>query len=265
MKPAETIVVKSAADLDRMRQAGRVAALAIGDVARAVAPGVTTAELDRLAEASIRDRGGTPSFKHYRGYPASICTSINDEVVHGIPGPRVLQPGEIVSIDLGVHMDGFHADVATTAAVGDVPPRVRRLLEVTEHALAEGITQARPGQTLGDVGWAIQSVVEAAGFSCVRDFAGHGIGRALHEEPQVPNLGRPHTGPRLTPGMTLAIEPMVNMGAADVYIEGDGWTVRTRDRSLSAHAEHTVAVTPDGPEILTRLGGAGDHILKSRG
>lgn len=265
MRRTDAVALKSPADLDRMRQAGRVAALAIDEVARAVAPGVTTAALDTLAEAFIRDRGGVPSFKHYRGYPASICTSINNEVVHGIPGTHVLQVGEIVSIDLGVHADGFHADVAVTVPVGDVPPRVRRLLEVTEQALAAGIAEARPGHTLGDVGWAIQSVVEAAGFSCVRDFAGHGIGRALHEEPQVPNLGQPHTGPRLAPGMTLAVEPMVNMGGADVYIEGDGWTVRTRDRSLSAHAEHTVAVTADGPEILTRLNGAGDHILKSRG
>ena len=265
MKPTDTVALKSTADLEQMRAAGRVAALAMREIAQAVAPGITTGELDRVAEAFIRDHGAVPSFKNYRGYPASICTSIDDEVVHGIPGPRVLVPGEIVSLDLGVYLHGFHVDVAETVPVGDVAARVRALLDVTGRALAAGIAQATAGARLGDVGWAIQSVVEPAGFSCVKDFAGHGIGRALHEEPQVPNLGRRHTGARLTPGMTLAIEPMVNLGSADVYIAGDGWTVRTRDRSVSAHAEHTVAVTPDGPQILTGLDGVGDHILKSRG
>jgi methionyl aminopeptidase len=261
MKPAGAVVVKSAADLAQMRQAGRVAAAALREIAATVSPGVTTAELDRVGETFIRDHGAVPSFKNYRGYPASICTSINDEVVHGIPGSRVLLPGEIVSIDLGVYLHGFHVDVAETVPVGQVAPRVRLLLDVTARALDAGIARAVAGSTLGDVGWAIQSVVEASGFSCVRDFAGHGIGRALHEEPQVPNLGRPRTGTRLAPGMTLAIEPMVNMGAPDVYIADDGWTVRTRDGSWSAHAEHTVAITPDGPQILTGLDGAGDHIL----
>lgn len=265
MTPADAVVLKSSADLELMRATGHVAALAMREVLKAIAPGVTTGAIDKIAEAFIRDHGGVPSFKNYRGYPASICTSINDEVVHGIPGPRALQRGEIISIDLGVYLHGFHVDVAETVPIGDVAPRVRQLLDVTTRALHAGIAQATVGSTLGDVGWAIQALVEAAGFSCVRDFAGHGIGRALHEEPQVPNLGRRHTGVRLTPGMTLAIEPMVNMGSADVYIAADGWTVRTRDRSVSAHAEHTVAVTPDGPEVLTGLDRVGDHILKSRG
>jgi methionyl aminopeptidase len=259
------VALKSSADLELMRATGRVAALAMRELTEVIAPGVETGAIDKVAETFIRDHGGVPSFKNYRGYPASICTSINDEVVHGIPGPRALHRGDIVSIDLGVYLHGFHVDVAETVPVGDVPLRVRELLDVTTRALHAGIAQATVGSTLGDVGWAIQAVVEAAGFSCVRDFAGHGIGRALHEEPQVPNLGRRRTGVRLTPGMTLAIEPMVNMGSADVYIAGDGWTVRTRDGSPSAHAEHTVAVTPDGPEVLTGLDRVGDHILKSRG
>ncbi len=258
----EDIIIKTRDDLTRMRRAGRLAAEAIREVAAAVVPGVSTVALDQIADAFIRAHGGVPSFKHYRGYPASICTSINDEVVHGIPGPRILQAGDIVSLDLGVLLDGFHGDVAITVPVGPVEPQVQRLIEVTEEALACGIEAARPGARLGDVGWAIQSVIEAAGFSAVREFAGHGIGEALHEDPQVPNIGRPGTGPRLRPGMTLAIEPMVNMGTSDVFIEGDGWTVRTRDRSLSAHAEHTVAITENGPEVLTGLNGTRAHIVK---
>jgi methionyl aminopeptidase len=248
-----SVVVKSAGDLRRMRGAGRLAAQAIREVARAVAPGVTTGTLDRIAEEFIRAGGGVPSFKNYRNYPASICTSINDEVVHGIPGARVLEPGMIVAVDLGVLLDGFHADVAITVPVGEVSPEVRRLLRVTDEALAQGIAEAKPGAHLGDIGWAIQTVIEAAGCSAVRDFAGHGIGRSLHEDPQVLNIGVPHTGLVLRPGMTLAIEPMVTMGGPDVVVEHDGWTVRTRDGSLAAHAEHTVAVTASGPEILTGL------------
>lgn len=250
------VVLKTSDELASMRRAGRLAALALRAVAQAVAPGVTTAELDRVGEASIRRTGGMPSFKGYRGYPASICTSIDDEVVHGIPGLRVLEEGEIVSIDLGVLLDGFHADVAMTVPVGRVPPEVRRLVATTETALDAGIAAARPGAMLGDLSWAIQSVVEAAGFSAVRDFAGHGIGRVLHEELQVPNVGRPGTGVTLQAGMTLAIEPMVNMGGPDVVMASDGWTVRTLDQTLAAHAEHTVAITANGPEILTRLNGA---------
>lgn len=256
MKPTNLIVLKTADEVACMRRAGRLAAQAIREVAKAVAPGVTTGDLDRLAEAFIREAGGTPSFKGYRGYPASICTSVDDEVVHGIPGPRGLEEGEILSIDLGVFLDGYHADLAMTTPVGEIPPEARRLLATTQAALDAGIAAARAESTLGDVGWAIQSVAEAAGFSAVRDFAGHGIGRALHEDPQVPNVGRPRGGLALQAGMTLAIEPMVNMGGPDVFMENDGWTVRTRDHSLSCHAEHTVAITADGPEILTRLDGA---------
>jgi methionyl aminopeptidase len=253
MKPTSLVVLKTPGDIARMRRAGRVAAEALREVARAAAPGVSTAHLDRLAETVIRDRGGVPSFKGYRGYPASICTSIDDEVVHGIPGPRILAEGEILSLDLGVRLGGFHADVAITVPVGEIPPEARRLIAITVTALDAGVAAARPGATLGDLSWAIQSVVEAAGFSAVRDFAGHGVGRALHEDPQVPNVGRPGTGPVLQVGMTLAVEPMVNLGEPDVVMDGDGWTVRTRDHSLSAHAEHTVAITERGPAILTGL------------
>ena len=248
-----SVVVKTPGDLERMRRAGRLAAQALHAVVRAVAPGVTTGTLDRIGEESTRAGGGVPSFKDYRGYPASICTSLNDEVVHGIPGARVLEPGVIVAIDLGVLLDGFHADVAVTVAVGEVPPGALRLLRTTEEALARGIAEAKAGARLGDVGWAIQSVIEAAGFSAVRDFAGHGIGRSLHEDPQVLNVGAPRTGMVLRPGMTLAIEPMVTMGGPDVVVASDGWTVRTRDGSLAAHAEHTVAITASGPESLTGL------------
>lgn len=257
MKPTQVIITKTVDDLARMRRAGRLAARVVEEVARTVAPGIVTAALDRLAETLIRDHGGVPSFKGYRGYPASICISIDDEVVHGIPGPRVIREGQIVSIDIGVFLDGFHADVAVTVPAGEVTPAVRRLLATAQAALDAGIAAAQPGATLGDVSWAIQSVVESAGFSAVRDFAGHGIGRTLHEDPQVPNVGRPGTGPQLRVGMTLAIEPMVNMGGPDVTVDDDGWTVRTRDHSPSAHVEHTVAITARGPEILTRLDGAG--------
>jgi methionyl aminopeptidase len=254
MRPTSLVVLKSAGEIARMRRAGRLAAEALREVARAVAPGVTTAHLDRLAETVIRDRGGTPSFKGYRGYPASICTSIDDEVVHGIPGPRVLDEGELLSIDLGVRLGGFHVDVAVSVPVGEIPPEAQRLIATTVAALDAGVAAARAGGMLGDLSWAIQSVVEAAGFSAVRDFAGHGVGRALHEDPQVPNVGRPGTGAVLQVGMTLAVEPMVNMGGSDVVMDDDGWTVRTADHSLSAHAEHTIAITEHGPEILTRLG-----------
>ncbi|MDR7482690.1 MAG: type I methionyl aminopeptidase [Armatimonadota bacterium] len=257
MKAQGVIVLKTPDQIARMREAGRLAARALREVAAAVAPGVTTGELERIADAFIRSAGGVPSFKDYRGFPASICTSVNDEVVHGIPSPRVLREGEIVSLDLGVYLHGFHADVAQTVAVGRVAESARRLIETAERALARGVAQARPGATVGDVGWAIQTIIEAAGCSAVREFAGHGIGRNLHEEPQVPNVGRPGTGPRLAVGMTLAIEPMVTLGGPEVFIDADGWTVRTRDGSLAAHAEHTVAITREGPAILTLDADAG--------
>jgi methionyl aminopeptidase len=249
------MVIKSAEEIEAMRRAGRVAAQALAVVAAAVAPGVVTADLDRLAETFIRDHGGVPSFKHYRGYPASLCVSIDDEVVHGIPGKRRLRAGSIVSLDLGVLLAGYHSDVARTVSVGDVDGPTRRLLVVAEEALTAGIAAAREGRTTGDLGWAVQQVAEGAGFSVVRDFAGHGIGRELHEGPEVPNFGTPGGGVALRQGMTLAIEPMVNAGGYAVEVLEDGWTVRTRDRRRSAHCEHTVAVGRDGPEVLTRLDG----------
>lgn len=252
-KRAEAIVVKTAAEIKGMRAAGVLAAEALREVVRAVRPGVSGTVLDRLAETYIRDHGGVPSFKGYRGFPASICLSINDEVVHGIPGGRRLRAGEIVSIDLGAQLDGFHGDTTATVAVDSIEAPLQRLLTVTREALYRGIALVHPGGHLGDVGAAIQAHVEAAGFSIVRDFAGHGVGRLLHEEPQVPNFGRPGTGAALREGMTMAIEPMVNMGSHEVTVDPDGWTVRTKDGQPSAQFEHTVAVTADGALVLTAI------------
>jgi len=253
MARTSMVIVKSSAEIDQMRRAGVLAAEALREVVAAIRPGVTGARLDAIAEEYIRGHGGIPSFKGYRGFPASICVSVNDEVVHGIPNGRRLPKGALVSIDLGAVVDGFHGDVAVTVPVGAVEPQRRRLVEVTREGLYRAIDEIRPGRRLGDVGAAVQRLVEAAGFSVVRDFAGHGIGRGLHEEPQVPNFGDPGTGPVLREGMTLAIEPMVNLGTYDVVIDGDGWTIRTRDGKPSAHFEHTVAVTPDGALVLTAI------------
>ncbi len=250
-----TIILKTEEEIQRLQRAGGLAAEALREVVAAVRPGVRGTELDALAERFIREHGGTPSFKGYRGFPASICISVNDEVVHGIPNARPLAPGSIVSIDLGAVLDGVHGDVAVTVPVGAIAPSLQRLLQVTRDALYRGIEQVRPGKRLGDVGAAIQRYVEAAGLSVVRDFAGHGIGRALHEEPQIPNFGEPGTGTQLREGMTLAIEPMVNVGGYEVMMDDDGWTVRTRDGQPSAHFEHTVAVTAVGPLILTAIPG----------
>jgi methionyl aminopeptidase len=250
-----TIILKTEAEIQQMQHAGGLAAEALREVVAAVRPGVRGTELDALAERFIRERGATPSFKGYRGFPASICISVNDEVVHGIPNARPLASGSIVSIDLGAVVDGVHGDVAVTVPVGEIAPSFQRLLQVTREALYRGIEQVRPGKRLGDVGAAIQRHVEAAGMSVVRDFAGHGIGRVLHEEPQIPNFGEPGTGTQLREGMTLAIEPMVNVGGYEVMMDDDGWTVRTRDGQPSAHFEHTVAVTAAGPLILTAIPG----------
>lgn len=247
------IMVKTPDDIAAMRRAGQAAALALQAVVRSVRPGITTGDLDRIAEDQIRALGGVPSFLGYRGFPASICASVNDEVVHGIPGPRVLREGEIISLDLGVVIDGFHGDLAVTVPVGTVSAAVARLLQVTREALEVGIRAVRREGRLGDVSAAIQKYVEKHGFSVVREFAGHGIGRRLHEEPQIPNFGRPGNGVVLQMGMTLAIEPMVNMGTAEVLMDPDGWTVRTRDHKPSAHFEHTVAVGEKGPVVLTGL------------
>ena len=245
------IVLKRPDEIEKMRAAGRLVGQLLEEIGRRVRPGVTTRELDRFAEEFIRRHGGVPSFKGYRGYPASICTSVNEQVVHGIPADRRLREGDILSVDVGVVLDGYHGDAARTFPVGEVDERARHLLEVTERALWAGIEQARAGNHLSDIGHAIQRVVEAAGLSVVREFVGHGIGRAMHEDPQVPNYGLPGRGPRLRPGMTLAIEPMVNEGASDVTILEDQWTAVTVDGSRSAHFEHTVAITEDGPVVLT--------------
>lgn len=236
-----------------MRDAGRIVAGVLQELAKAIKPGVTTGELNRLAEDFILARGARPAFKGLYGFPASICTSVNEQVVHGIPGLRELLNGDIVSIDVGVEINGYFGDGAATFPVGEISPEAQKLLTVTEQSLYEGIRFARQGNRLSDISHAIQSFVEKHGFSVVRDYVGHGIGRSMHEEPQVPNFGRPGRGPRLRAGMTLAIEPMVNAGTHEVCVLEDNWTVVTKDAKLSAHFEHTVAITDDEPEILTRL------------
>lgn len=245
------IVLKSKDELQLMAGAGRLVAGTHAVVAAAIKPGITTASLDALAEEYIRDHGGVPSFKGYHGFPASICASINEVVVHGIPGPQVLREGDIIGIDIGAILEGFHGDMARTYPVGVISSQAERLLWVTEKALEHGVAAAIVGNRLSDIGHAVQSFVEAQGLSVVRDFVGHGIGRSMHEPPQIPNFGRPGRGPRLKPGMVLAIEPMVNIGGWEVVVLSDNWTVITADRSLSAHFENTVAVTEDGPLILT--------------
>ncbi len=253
---ARTVFLRGREEIESIRAAAALVAQTLAMLGREVRPGVTTAALDRLAETFIREHGGRPAFKGYRGFPASICSSINDEVVHGIPGPRVLVEGDIVGIDVGVEMDGFYGDAALTFPVGKVSEEAARLLKVTREALVRGVAQAKAGNRVGDVSHAIQSYVEEQGFSVVRSLVGHGIGRQMHEEPQVPNYGSPDRGPRLMAGQVLAIEPMVNVGAPEVVTQPDGWTVVTKDGTLSAHFEHTVAVGPDGPEILSRSEGS---------
>ncbi|MGI6603632.1 MAG: type I methionyl aminopeptidase [bacterium] len=247
------IVLRSPREIDSMRAAGRLTALAVAELKRAIRPGVTTAELDALAEDFITKHGGIPAFKGYQGFPGSICASINDEVVHGIPGLRQVRSGDIISIDIGVIVDGYVGDSAFTVPVGEVSPEALELLKVTEESLHKGIEQARPGNRLSDIGHAVQTHVEKAGFNVVRNYVGHGIGTKMHEDPSVPNYGPPGRGPRLMAGMCLAIEPMVNVGTYEVRVLENGWTVVTADGSLSAHFEHTVAITEDGPEILTRV------------
>jgi methionyl aminopeptidase len=240
-------------EIEAIRAAAQVVGRTLRLLGERLRPGITTRELDRLAEDYIRSQGAEPAFKGYRGFPASICPSVNDEIVHAIPGDRELRDGDIVSMDVGVRREGYYGDAAVTFAVGEVPEETRRLLRVTEEALRAGIAQARAGNRMGDIGHAVQSHVEAHGFSVVRSLVGHGIGREMHEEPQVPNYGRPARGPRLMEGQVLAIEPMVNVGGPDVVTRPDGWTVATRDGSLSAHFEHTIAVGREGPEILSAI------------
>lgn len=246
------IVLKTGRELNIMKEACRISAGALQVAGKAVEPGVTTAEINKLAEDYIRSQGGEPNFLNYEGYPATACISINNEVIHGIPTvKRKLKAGDIVSIDLGAKFQGYHGDNAATFACGDVSPEAKRLMETTKESLYEGIKAAVSGGRIGDISNAIQSYVEARGYSVVRKFVGHGIGTHLHEPPEVPNFGLKGRGIRLLPGMTLAIEPMVNEGKSDVKIMPDGWTVLTGDGSLSAHFEHTIVITPDGPKILT--------------
>jgi methionyl aminopeptidase len=247
------ITCKSEQELKYMRDAGKVVALTHQELEKAVKPGVTTKELDTLAENMILKQGARPSFKGLYGFPATICASVNEEVVHGIPSLRKLEIGDIISIDLGAVINGYHGDATRTLPLETVSDDALELIRVTEQSLYVGIDQARDGNRLSDISHAVQDYVETHGFSVVRDYVGHGIGSKLHEDPQVPNFGRPGRGPRLKKGMTLAIEPMVNMGTYEVQTLPNNWTVVTKDRKLSAHVEHTIAITDDVPEILTRL------------
>jgi len=245
------ITIKSEAELDSMRAAGRIVAMVLKELEKLIRPGITTKELDEFAEEYIIKNGGIPSFKGLYGYPASICTSVNDEVVHGIPGMRRLEDGDIISIDVGVCVDGLHADAARTFAVGKISETARFLIKVTEESFFEGIKNAVAGKRVGDISNSIQRYVESRGFSVVRDLVGHGIGRKFHESPQVPNFGKAGVGIRLIKNMTLAVEPMVNEGSYKVYTDKDGWTVKTLDGKLSAHYENTIIVTEGLPEIIT--------------
>ncbi len=245
------MTLKTPAELEVMHRANLIVQETLRMLAEHVRPGVSTAELDRLAERFIESRGAKPAFKGYHGYPATLCTSVNDVIVHGIPSERcILKEGDIVSLDCGVILDGFYGDGAVTLPVGKVSPQAQRLLEVTRECLELAVDAVRPGRRLGDVSATIQRHAEAAGFSVVREFVGHGIGRALHEDPQVCNYGVPGTGPELKPGLVLAIEPMVNQGLPGVRVDADGWTARTEDGKLSAHFEYSVAVTENGPWVL---------------
>lgn len=245
------IVLKTPVEIEVMREAGRITAGALRRVGEAVRPGVTTLELDVIAEEYIRSEGAVPAFLGYHGFPATLCTSVNEQVVHGIPGSRVLRDGDILSVDCGAVVDGYFGDAAYTFPVGAVSDQAAALLSATSASLDAGIAKARPDMRLYDIGSAVQKVAEAAGFSVVREYVGHGIGRAMHEEPQVPNFGQAGKGVQLKSGMVFAIEPMINAGGYDVKSLSDGWTVVTSDGALSAHFEHTVAITDDGPVILT--------------
>jgi methionyl aminopeptidase len=245
------IIVKTPVEIERMRASGRIAARVRDEVARRVTPGATTAELDSYAQELMREMGARSAFLGYRGFPGHTCISVNDEVVHGIPGRRVIRVGDVVSLDIGIVFEGFVGDTATTVMVGVTDPGAIRLVRTAEAALAAGLAKAVAGGRLSDISHAIEQTATAAGFSVVRDFVGHGIGRSMHEEPQIPNFGPPGRGPRLKTGMTLAIEPMLNLGGAEVEVMSDGWTVLTKDRRPSAHVEHTVAVRDGTCEVLT--------------
>ncbi len=247
------IIIKSAREIDKLRRPNTIVAEVLEKLRKAVAPGVTTIELDQIAEEATLSKGAVPAFKGYRGFPGSLCVSINEQVVHGIPGQRRLKEGDIVSLDMGANVNGYFGDAAITLPVGNIDAEAQRLIQVTEKALYIGIQEATKGNRLFDISHAIQIWVESQGFSVVRDFVGHGIGKSLHEEPQIPNFGPPRQGPRIEEGMVFALEPMVNEGTYEVRVLSDGWTVITADRLRSAHFEHTIVVTDGQPEILTGI------------
>lgn len=246
------VVLKTTAELQKMRKAGEITAQALQLGGASLKPGITTGEIDCIIKQFIVSKGAKPSFLGYGGFPKSACISVNEEVIHGIPGKRVIQEGDIVSIDVGAYIGGYHGDTAFTFPVGEISPEKAALLAATQEALTEAIAAARPGNRIGDVGYAVQSYVEARGYSVVREYVGHGVGKEMHESPEVPNYGKPGHGVRLTAGMVIAIEPMINMGTAAIRVLGDKWTVVTQDGKPSAHFEHTVAITKDGPVILTK-------------
>jgi methionyl aminopeptidase len=249
------MTLKSPREMGLLRVSNRIAAEALGELKKLIEPGILTAELDRFAESLVREKGAKPAFKGYNGYPNTLCTSINEAVVHGIPSSRKLEEGDIISLDIGTIYRGYYGDAAITLAVGSISEEAKRLLQVTEGALLRGIGEAKSGHRVSDISHAIQEFVEENGMFVVKAFVGHGIGTALHEEPQIPNFGPPGKGPLLRPGMVLSIEPMVNLGTPDILILEDGWTAISKDRSLSAHFEHTVAITEEGTEVLTALNG----------
>ena len=245
------IIGKSKRELEKMRAAGRLVGQVLAHLRTLVEPGVTTMDVDHAAEKMIRDAGALPTFKGYNGFPYSICASVNEQIVHGFPSTYRLKDGDIFSIDVGVTLEGFVGDTATTVPVGKVSEDRLNLIRITEECLARAIEQCRPGKHLGDIGWAVQEHAEANGYSIVRDYVGHGIGRRMHEDPQIPNYGRPGLGPKIKSGYVFAVEPMVNLGSYHTKVLSDGWTVVTVDGQPSAHAEHTIAITEDGPEVLT--------------
>ena len=245
------VIIHSEKELKLIRLSSKIVAEVLKELSMLITPGITTGELDRTAEKMIRERGGEPAFKGYRGFPATICASVNEEIVHGIPGARILKEGDIISIDTGAKYKGYFGDSAITVSVGEISQEIQKLMMVTKTALSEAIKKARADNRLSDISHTVQSYTEKNGFSVVRDFVGHGIGSSLHEEPQIPNFGKPNQGPRLKPGMVLAIEPMVNMGTYETEIKKDNWTAVTRDGKPSAHFEHTIIITEDNPEIIT--------------
>ena len=247
------IIGKSKKEIDKMRAAGQLVGSVLRELREMVTPGITTIEIDRAAEKMIRDAGALPTFKGYHGFPYSICASVNEQVVHGFPSNYRLKEGDLFSIDCGVTLEGFVGDTATTVPVGSVPEDWQKLIQVTNECLERAIEQCRPGKHLGDIGWAVQELAESHGYSVVRDYVGHGIGRQMHEDPQIPNYGRPGQGPKIKAGYVFAVEPMVNMGGHHTKVLADGWTVVTLDGKPSAHSEHTIAITEDGPEVLTRV------------